>query len=143
MKRRARHTSLLAGLLHDELGVPFKSTHAVKDGKRYRYYVRATDEEHDGGRGWWVPAHDIESLVLDQLKAKLLDAHWISEALAAYAATPDELRAAFAAAEKHASALGDSTERTRQAPWPATPAGKADPSPFHPKNHQAGSSDQP
>jgi site-specific DNA recombinase len=115
VKRRARHPSLLAGLLHDEAGVPFKSTHAVKDGKRYRYYVRATDEEHDRQRGWWVPANAIESLVLDQLKGKLLDAHWISEALAVYAATPDELRAAFAAGEKHASALGGSTDRTRQA----------------------------
>jgi site-specific DNA recombinase len=51
---------------------------------------------------------------LDQIKTKLIDPHWISEVLALYSATPDELRAALMAAEKHADTLQGPTERIRQ-----------------------------
>ncbi len=36
---RAKEPSLLAGLLHDPAGRPMTPTHAVKDGKRHRYYL--------------------------------------------------------------------------------------------------------
>ena len=39
---RAKHPSLLAGLLFDEKGERLTPTHAVKKGTRYRYYVSAT-----------------------------------------------------------------------------------------------------
>ncbi len=35
----AKHPSPLAGNLFDDKGTPFTPTHAVKNGKRYRYYV--------------------------------------------------------------------------------------------------------
>jgi hypothetical protein len=38
----------LAGLLFDEHGAKFTSTHAVKDGKRYRYYVASPNGQANG-----------------------------------------------------------------------------------------------
>src|SRR5215207_4373870 len=44
VRSRAQHANLLTGLLVDEHGTKLTSTHAVKDGKRYRYYVGLADE---------------------------------------------------------------------------------------------------
>src|SRR5215213_5962393 len=44
VRSRAQHANLLTGLLVDERGTKLTSTHAVKDGKRYRYYVGSADE---------------------------------------------------------------------------------------------------
>ena len=38
-RSNAKEPSLLAGLLYDQHGNRFTPTHAVKSGKRYRYYV--------------------------------------------------------------------------------------------------------
>src|SRR5215216_46995 len=72
VRSRAQHANLLTGLLVDEHGSKLTSTHAVKDGKRYRYYVGSADE---GGRGpvWRLPAHEIETLVTNELNALLSD----------------------------------------------------------------------
>lgn len=64
--------SLLSGLIFDSDGNRMSPTHAVKKGKRYRYYVSApfitgSRGEHLNGRR--VPAGDIEGLVLDRLRA--------------------------------------------------------------------------
>ena len=67
----AEEPSLLAGLIFDADGERLSPTHAVKNGKRYRYYVSATlitgksDEQRKGRR---IPAGDIEGLVLDRLR---------------------------------------------------------------------------
>jgi hypothetical protein len=82
---RAKNPSLLAGLLHDDKGVPMTPSHAVKNGKRYRYYVtRALTTQHreavpDGRR---VPAGDIEQIVVSRLRAFLSSAAEIHEAVA-------------------------------------------------------------
>ena len=39
---RATSTSLLMGLLYDEAGIGFTPSHAMKKGRRYRYYVSQT-----------------------------------------------------------------------------------------------------
>ncbi len=68
LQKRARHTSLLAGLLHDGLGRKMSPSHASKQGKRYRYYVTHEQQRTDRSESAWrVTAHDIEQLVLDRL----------------------------------------------------------------------------
>src|SRR5947209_4047898 len=66
-RAQAKQPSLLAGLLVDDQGSAFTCSHAVKDGKRYRYYVRT---RHDSGasKPLRIPAHDIEAALLDELK---------------------------------------------------------------------------
>ncbi|HEV7267615.1 MAG TPA: recombinase family protein [Falsiroseomonas sp.] len=74
----ADHPSLLAGLAYDGHGpTRLTPTHAVKAGKRYRYYVSqtlitATRASSPGGRR--VPAHDLEQLVIGRLRRFLADA---------------------------------------------------------------------
>ena len=84
----AKSPSLLAGLLHDDKGAPMTPSHAVKNDKRYRYYVtRALTTQHreavsDGRR---VPAGDIERIVVSRLRAFLSSAAEIHEAVAPHA----------------------------------------------------------
>jgi hypothetical protein len=66
----------LAGLLFDSNGHPMSPTHATKGKKRYRYYISQAVlkyMEGDGGTVLRVPAADVESVVIDQLKELLLD----------------------------------------------------------------------
>jgi DNA invertase Pin-like site-specific DNA recombinase len=73
----ADHPSLLAGLAYDGDGpTRLTPTHAVRSGRRYRYYVSqtlitATRASSPGGRR--VPAHDLEQLVIGRLRRFLAD----------------------------------------------------------------------
>jgi DNA invertase Pin-like site-specific DNA recombinase len=67
----ADEPSLLAGLIVDGEGHRMTPTHAVKKGRRYRYYVStalitSTRTHHD--KGLRVPAGDVEALVLDRIR---------------------------------------------------------------------------
>ena len=71
---RSRSPSLLVGMLRDGLGRRMSPSHANKQGKRYRYYI--THEQHRADRDqptWRVPAHDLEQLVIDNLREFLCD----------------------------------------------------------------------
>jgi site-specific DNA recombinase len=73
---RAKHPSLLAGLVFDATGERLTPTHTVKKGTRYRYYVSAfLKMEARGSRssGWRVPAGDLEGLVINRLRTFLAD----------------------------------------------------------------------
>ena len=66
----AHHPSLLTGLVFDSDGSRLTPSHAVKAGKRYRYYVsdtliRGTRAASPAGRR--LPASDIEGLVLNTI----------------------------------------------------------------------------
>jgi site-specific DNA recombinase len=81
----SKHPSLLAGLLFTAEGSPFTPSHAVNHGRRYRYYterslltpktvkeeaVRRQVRGSGAGfqaKGWRLPAHQIEQLVLKQV----------------------------------------------------------------------------
>ena len=70
------HPSLLAGLLYDDRGARMTPSHAVKNGKRYRYYVsepliKSPRDEHPHGRR--IPAGDIEHLIVHRLRTFLTD----------------------------------------------------------------------
>src|SRR5450631_1264537 len=69
---RASHPSLLTGMVFDEAGGRLTPTHAVKKGTRYRYYVSTAlitgaTRSQSGGRR--IPAGDLETLVMDRLRA--------------------------------------------------------------------------
>lgn len=61
-----RHPSLLAGLLYDGHGRRMTPSHAVKQVKRYRYYM-TQHVERGSSTAWRVPAFDLEQLVVARL----------------------------------------------------------------------------
>jgi len=78
-------------VLTDADGNRLTPTHAVKKGRRYRYYVSmalitGTHSEHPKGRR--IPAGDIEGLVLDRLRALFASGEEISDAIAPLGSTP-------------------------------------------------------
>lgn len=61
---RATESSLLAGLLFDAAGVRYTPTHAVKKGKRYRYYTSQSVIQHRESAGVArIPARELERIV--------------------------------------------------------------------------------
>ncbi|ODS03608.1 hypothetical protein AUC71_00650 [Methyloceanibacter marginalis] len=115
----SKHPSLLAGLLFTAEGVPFTPSHAVNHGRRYRYYIErsllkpgaaterktsspANYESEDGlqARGWRLPAHEIEKLVLTRLCGFLRDRGALLKALPLKHKSPDAVSAIFARAQK-------------------------------------------
>ena len=80
----AKQPSLLAGLAFDETGERLTPSHAVKQGTRYRYYVSrsliiGTAKDHSKGRR--IPAGNLESLVVNRLRAFLTDQGAILDAV--------------------------------------------------------------
>src|SRR5205085_11376574 len=74
--------SLLAGLLVDSAGERLTPSHAVKNGRRYRYYISraliaASGVEHSAG--WRLPAHDVEDAVIRITAAALSDRRLLIE----------------------------------------------------------------
>jgi hypothetical protein len=76
---RVTDPSLLKGKLFDDAGLLLTPSHAVKSGRRYRYYVsrelagspnRATRVRSGG---WRLPANEIERFVRDAVMALLAD----------------------------------------------------------------------
>ncbi len=83
--------SLLRGLLYDGDGNRFTPSHAVKRGKRYRYYVSqrvikdAASASAQPGR---IPARELEKLVLSKLESFFSSA---DQVVSAFASASDEL----------------------------------------------------
>lgn len=78
--------SLLTGILYDGDGCRLTPSHAVKAGKRYRYYVSnnlITGPRAAAPRGRRVPASDIETLVEKTIKDFLSSGTAVLEALSA------------------------------------------------------------
>jgi DNA invertase Pin-like site-specific DNA recombinase len=80
----AKQPSLLAGLAFDETGERLTPSHAVKKGTRYRYYVSRSlivgaAKDHSQGRR--IPAGNLESLVINRLRAFLTDQGAILDAV--------------------------------------------------------------
>ena len=66
-RAKAAEPSLLAGLLVDARGERLTASHAVKKGRRYRYYVSAaliTEAGTDRAQGWRLAAREIEETVI-------------------------------------------------------------------------------
>ena len=72
----AKDPSLLAGLIVDAKGDRLTPSHAVKDGKRYRYYVSRsliTDPGRTSAASRRLPAAELERLVVKQIGELLVD----------------------------------------------------------------------
>ena len=80
------HPSLLAGLLFDHRGDRLTPTHAVKGGRRYRYYVSAKLLKGERGDrdGWRLPADTIEQSVVAAVTQFLADPLRVSNELARF-----------------------------------------------------------
>lgn len=100
-----RHPSLLAGIIFDGHGRRMSPSHAVKQGKRYRYYITHGSELNDRSpSAWRLPAHDIEQAVIEQVRALLGDKRQLRSLL------PDgnaqQIAAMLDCAKKTAAQLG-------------------------------------
>ena len=108
-RTNAKSKSLLAGLIYDDAGNRLVSSHATKNGKRYRYYV--TSE----GTGRCVaaastprlrlPAAIIDELVLTKLESFLTDKARISALLRETRCRPAQIGSGLGIASKFADSL--------------------------------------
>jgi DNA invertase Pin-like site-specific DNA recombinase len=79
---RTAEASLLSGLVQDALGRPMYASHAVKNGKRYRYYITHPRHVTSGGpKPWRVAAHPLERVVNKELAVILRSHGTISTAM--------------------------------------------------------------
>jgi site-specific DNA recombinase len=104
--------SLLAGLLFDGDGNRMTPSHAVKSGKRYRYYISnnlivgAGRDRKSAGEGLRIPAQEIEQHVVMSIAAFLADAQRVSAELCPSGMSP----AVAGTAIRRASSFGNELE---------------------------------
>ena len=82
--RAAKQPSLLAGLIFDSLGHRMSPTHAVKAGKRYRYYISrplVTEGRAKAPGAYRVPATEVEQVVCDRIRTLLADGTAVFDAV--------------------------------------------------------------
>jgi site-specific DNA recombinase len=110
-KVKAAEPSLLAGLLVDARGERLTPSHAVRKGRRYRYYVSAaliTDAGTDRAQGWRLAAREIEEAVIRIQADALTSPASLVERIAAAGTPGDQLRKLLGRAGRMAVALGGS-----------------------------------
>lgn len=110
--------SLLSGLIFDEEGCRYTPSHAIKNGKRYRYYV-ARDIIHGrssaSAKPGRIPARELEWLVLIELRSFFGSADRVTATLSQAGEDLAATRALVDAAQQFAKALaGDSTSGLRE-----------------------------
>ena len=93
----AEEASLLAGLIFDEAGDRLSPSHAVKNGRRYRYYIshRLMQDSRKDGDGWRLPARELEHSVANAIGGFLRDKHKLIGELGLSSARPNHLRQAL------------------------------------------------
>jgi DNA invertase Pin-like site-specific DNA recombinase len=115
----AKNPSPLAGRLFDDKGNPFTPTHAVKKGKRYRYYVEraavrpatlATTGPGSRPRHRRIAASEIEGVVIGALLRLLRTPTEVMEAVAAPMVDAVSSRTLIAAAARLAAELDPSND---------------------------------
>jgi site-specific DNA recombinase len=110
--KTSKEPSLLAGLLFDNDGNRMTPSHAVKSGKRYRYYVSnnlivgAGRGRKSAGEGLRIPAQEIEQHVVMSIAAFLADAQRVNAELCSSGMSP----AVAGAAIRQASSFGSELE---------------------------------
>jgi hypothetical protein len=110
-KPKAAEPSLLAGLLVDARGERLTPSHAVKKGRRYRYYVSAaliSEAETDHARAWRLAAREIEEAVIRILINTLTSPATFLERLGTAEMPSDQIRKLLGRAARTAAALGGS-----------------------------------
>src|SRR5438874_4391580 len=112
-RAKAAEPSLLAGLLVDARGERLTASHAVKKGRRYRYYVSAaliTDAGTDRAQGWRLTAREIEEAVIRILADALTSPVRLVERLGAASMPSDNIPKLLNRAARLAAALGGSCD---------------------------------
>ena len=102
----AAHPSLLAGLVYDGHGARMTPSHALRRGKRYRYYVSQSVIRHAGTKrqsGSRIPAHELERRICERLGRFLSQSQALLNELA-LPADDNSVRAALIAAGRARSA---------------------------------------
>jgi DNA invertase Pin-like site-specific DNA recombinase len=110
-RAQAAEPSLLTGLLVDAQGERLTPSHAVKKGRRYRYYVSAaaiTDAGTDRTQGWRLAAREIEEAVIRMLANALTNPASLVERFGAAGMPGDQIRKLLNRAARLAAALGGS-----------------------------------
>jgi site-specific DNA recombinase len=113
VRTNAKSKSPLAGLIYDDAGNRLVSSHATKNGKRYRYYVTSEGT----GRSvatvseprLWLPAASIDELVLTKLQSFLTDKAQISTLLRETRCRPAQIGSGLGIASKFADSLTSAT----------------------------------
>jgi hypothetical protein len=106
---KAAEASVLAGLLVDARGERLTPSHAVKKGRRYRYYVSAaliTDAGTDRAQGWRLAAREIEEAVIRILADALTSPARLVERFGAMPS--DQIRKLLSRAARMAAVLSGS-----------------------------------
>jgi site-specific DNA recombinase len=113
----AAEPSLLAGLLVDAQGERLTPSHAVKKGRRYRYYISAAliaEAGTDRAQGWRLAAKEIEEAVIRILADALTSPASLVQRFGSAAMPSDQIRKMIGRAADIAAALnGSSEERAR------------------------------
>jgi DNA invertase Pin-like site-specific DNA recombinase len=116
-KAKAAEPSLLAGLLVDARGERLTPSHAVKKGRRYRYYVSAaliTAGAKDDTPSWRLAAQEIEDCVIRILVDALVSPARVVERFGAAGMPGDQLRRLLSRAARMAAVLdGSAGERAK------------------------------
>jgi site-specific DNA recombinase len=89
-----KEPSLLAGLIYDGNGTRMTPSHAVKDGKRYRYYLSnnlIAGRDLVPGTGFRIPAHEVEGHLVRAICRFLGDTQRLTDELCAPGATPSTM----------------------------------------------------
>src|ERR1700680_598503 len=108
-RTNAKSRSLLAGLIYDDAGNRLVSSHATKNGKRYRYYVTSQGAARSGPTPTlarlWLPATVIDELLRAKLQSFLTDKAAISILLREARCRPAEIGSGLALASALAGSL--------------------------------------
>jgi DNA invertase Pin-like site-specific DNA recombinase len=113
-KAKSAEPSLLAGLLVDARGERLTPSHAVKKGRRYRYYVSAsliTEAGTDRAQGWRFAAREIEDAVITILVDALSSPARLLDWFGTTGMPGDQTRKMLARAARLVAALGGSPEQ--------------------------------
>lgn len=101
--------SLLRGMLFDEKGNRFTPSHAVKNGKRYRYYVSQgiTNTKPTSDEPRRIPAGEVENLIISRLKELFRSPNQIVTSLSLPGDDVDTTRNLVDLADQYAKELDD------------------------------------
>ena len=107
-KSHAAEPSLLAGLVTDAWGKRLTPSHAVKKGRRYRYYVSAaliTKSGEDRAPGWRLAATEVEDAVIRILLDALTNPALLLDRLGTAGTPGEQVRKLLGRAARFAVAL--------------------------------------
>jgi hypothetical protein len=120
-RARASDPSPLMGKLVDETGVALTPTHAVKSGRRYRYYVSRhlitrSDKSDAETQGWRLPAGEIERILREAVATLLADRAALTHAARESDITIDRIPGLLESAARWRGEGLDLVQRVRLSP---------------------------